>query len=108
MTQPSLRKRLEIWGRHQLATLVDLLLFQYPRSPLVDDELRRVLVVRFDRRVGNLLLLTPMLAALKRRLPDCDIDMVVHADMARVVHAHPALARIFPFRKWALLSSCVL
>lgn len=43
-------------------------------------EIRRVLVCRPNHRLGNLLLLTPLLKELQRDLPDADIDIVLAGD----------------------------
>ncbi len=54
-------------------------------SPAVDPaSLRRVLVVRTDDRVGNVLLTTPLLRALREGLPHARIDFLL-ADRRRVL-----------------------
>jgi heptosyltransferase III len=85
-------KRLEILGKHLLALLAGLLLFRPGRRRRAPERLagaRRVLLVRIDNRVGEALLTTPLLRALKA-LPDAPIvEVLVHPKVARVLRGHP-------------------
>lgn len=57
---------------------------------------RRILVIRIDERVGNVLLTTPILRALARALPEARVDVLVAASKARLVEG---LARVIPFER---------
>lgn len=46
------------------------------RAPL-DGDTRRILVVRVNKRLGNILFLTPMLHALNKGLPEAQIDVLI-------------------------------
>jgi ADP-heptose:LPS heptosyltransferase len=72
------------------------------RPPL--DRIRRVLVVRTDDRVGNVLLTVPLVRALQAALPAAQIDLLVAARQARVVEGLPNLPIVrFDKRKpWRL------
>ena len=104
MARHSPLKKFERWGRRVLARCVDFILRQGPQDPLCGGTPTKILVLRFDKRVGNLLLLSPMLATLERLFPEATLDMVVHADMERVLRANPHLDSIYCLRKWTLLS----
>jgi len=73
------------------------------RLPLNDrqprlDEIRRLLVVRTDDRVGNALLTIPLVRALQRALPAAQIDLLLAKNQARVAEGLPDLS-IFKFDK---------
>jgi heptosyltransferase III len=78
------------------------------------DEIRRVLVVRPNFRMGNLLLLTPGLAALRRRLPRARIDVLSGGRYLGLLAGNPdvdGLIRVdrntFTPRALRRLSSCL-
>jgi heptosyltransferase III len=62
------------------------------------DELRRVLVVRTDDRLGNALLTVPLALALRDALPGARIDLLLAGRRAPVADGLPGL-RIVPFEK---------
>ena len=62
--------------------------------------LRRVLVTKL-RHHGDVLLASPVLTALKRVAPLCEIDALVYADTAPMLAGHPALAQLQTIdRQW--------
>ena len=80
-----------------LARLVALLFpLRGGRPP--PNELRRVLVVRPDDRVGNALLTVPLALALRDALPGARIDLLLARRRARVAEGLPGL-RVIPFEK---------
>ena len=62
------------------------------------DEIRRLLVVRTDDRVGNALLTIPLVRALQRALPAAQIDLLLAKNQARVAEGLPNL-KILKFDK---------
>src|SRR6185295_19276290 len=60
-------------------------------------QLRRVLLVRIDDRVGEALLLTPLFSALKRRAPPVEVHVLLHAKIARVLEGHPEVDRLIRY-----------
>ena len=74
-----LGKSLETGGKNFLrASLVRLLPRPRPRAGAADPEsVRRVLVVRHDARLGNLLLLTPSLRLIKAAFPKARVDVLL-------------------------------
>ncbi|HEX9582347.1 MAG TPA: glycosyltransferase family 9 protein [Gemmatimonadales bacterium] len=50
----------------------------------------RILVVRFGA-LGDVVLVTPLLRALRRRLPDAHVTMVTRREFAEVVERHPGV-----------------
>jgi heptosyltransferase-3 len=55
--------------------------------------LRRVLVIKL-RHHGDVLLAAPVISALKRAAPQCEVDALVYADTAPMLQGHPALTRL--------------
>ncbi len=93
-------KRLEGWAKRALALLAAALFFRptrRSRAPSALAAAASVLLVRVDDRVGEALLLTPLLGALKARLPGLRLEALVHARCVRVLEGHPALDGL-----WAL------
>src|SRR6187549_80712 len=54
----------------------------------------RILVVRQDRRLGNLVLLTALLAGLRARAPRAEITVLAPSAFAPVLIPHPAVDRV--------------
>jgi heptosyltransferase III len=100
-----LLKRLEGWAKRALALLASVLFFRPWRASRVPARLanvRRVLLVRIDDRVGEALLLTPLLSALKAWRPEVRVDALVHARTQRVLEGHPLLDGLLPLDRRAL------
>jgi len=67
------------------------------------SRIRRVLVTKL-RHHGDVLLASPVLGALKRRLPDAEIDALVYHDTRDMLSEHPALGQLHLVRKGGALS----
>jgi ADP-heptose:LPS heptosyltransferase len=72
------------------------------------EPVRKVLVIRIDERVGNVLLTTPLLVELSRALPAARVDVLVARSKMALVQG---LVRVIPFerkdffkRPWAFLA----
>jgi ADP-heptose:LPS heptosyltransferase len=74
-----------------------------PEVPAPPGRIRRILVVRPDERIGNLILLTPMLDALHRAWPGAIIDLIVGGAMATLFAGDPRVGRIHVFDKRRLV-----
>ncbi|MGI5865170.1 MAG: glycosyltransferase family 9 protein, partial [Myxococcales bacterium] len=74
-------------GRAALLWLVRLLFRPAPEPPAPIDvsRIRKLLVVRTDTRVGNVLLTTPLVRALRRGRPGARVDFLVAAGKERLV-----------------------
>lgn len=93
----SLIKKLELNGRRLLLWLCDRLLSVSRGKSM--ERLDRIAVVRLDPRVGNLILLTPLLSSLKLRFPDVALDVIVHHKSAILLDEHPAIDGLIEFNK---------
>jgi heptosyltransferase III len=54
----------------------------------------RVLVCRLNRRLGNLVLLTPLLRSLARSLPQCRIDLLISGPHAELFRSMPGIEHV--------------
>ncbi|MEW5848683.1 MAG: glycosyltransferase family 9 protein [Myxococcota bacterium] len=84
--------------RKQLTASVISAILPAPRP--VELQLGRPLRVgylRIDRRVGEVLLQTPIFHAHKRARPDDTVSAIVHPRMARVLRGQPHIDEVVPF-----------
>ena len=84
----------ELWAKALVGKLAATLLWR-PKRRLWAHKLppvRRLLLVRVDNRVGEALLVTPLLEALA---PHAQVDLLLHAKTARVLEGHPLVSRVF-------------
>ncbi|WP_423822589.1 glycosyltransferase family 9 protein [Salinisphaera sp. SPP-AMP-43] len=65
------------------------------RRPLAADT-RRILVVRLNKRLGNILFLTPMLRSLAATLPEARIDVVIQSQaQQKLLQTLPGVDRVW-------------
>ena len=67
----------------------------FPKSK-VSMAVKSILVVRF-RQMGDAVLATPMLNALRRYYPEAQIDFVLNERIAQLFEGHPSISRIITF-----------
>lgn len=94
-------KRLEKFGKFCIRALLKRVLIP-GRIPVEDirvDSIMRILVVRQDSRLGNLVLMTPLLSALKAALPEAELDVVISEGFEEIIAGNPSVDRMFVFRK---------
>ncbi len=65
-------------------------------SPVRKEQVSRILLIRIDERVGNVLLTTPLIRALARHFPSAELEVLVSAPKMPLIGD---LARAIPFRK---------
>ena len=97
----SLIKKLEMVGRKFLLWLCAKLLSLTSNEPIT--RLDRIAVIRLDPRVGNLILLTPLLSSLKLRFPQAALDVLVNQRSAVLLEEHPAIDNVLHFDKKTFL-----
>lgn len=113
-------KALELWGRKLLFAVFGLVFGVRPKplpKPWVDGSAtapeaggpdsrpKSIVVVRLDERLGNVVLMTPVLLALKRRYPEARIDVVVAHRAVPVLEGHSAVHALLPFHKRQLIGA---
>ncbi len=98
-----LHKRLERAGRRLLVALLSLPL-KVRRRPVVLSDTPRILVVRIDERLGNLLMTLPLIDSLRARFPRAKIELLANVANASLLAGYAAVDRFLPFDKRALLA----
>ncbi len=51
-------------------------------EPIVNSEMKRILICRPNKRLGNLLLITPLIQEIANTFPNCKIDLFVTGNLA--------------------------
>ena len=74
----------------------------FPTNPNPDnipsDEIKKILVVRINYRIGNILFTTPLLNALQKQFPNAKIDMMVGAPFtASLIEGMPQIDKVYSF-----------
>jgi ADP-heptose:LPS heptosyltransferase len=97
--------RLERAGRDLLIRLITRVL--PPRKGAdagpSDASPRRVLLVRHDDRIGNLVLLTPLLQAIREVWPDTETGVLIGPRFREVLQAEPTIDRLWILEKRRIL-----
>lgn len=96
------RQRLERAGRRQVLRMAAALLAVRPR-PVTLPAAPRILVIRCDARLGNVLMLTPLLDSLRRRFPSGTLHVLATPQACPFLQHHPAVDRVLVYRKRAIL-----
>jgi len=67
-----------------------------PRRAPLDADTRRILVVRLNKRLGNILFLTPMLRTLAATFPTATIDVLIRDQrQRRLLESLPGIGRVW-------------
>lgn len=91
----NIRKRLGKFS-HRLLTMIYAK--KQNRDALVPGHIKKVLIVRINYRIGNILFTTPILNALENQLPHAGIDMIVGAPFtAPLIEGMPQIDRVYSF-----------
>jgi ADP-heptose:LPS heptosyltransferase len=98
-------KAVERNGKRLLMAIMGPLLGTRPVSQgwVHRRRLRRILVVRQDERLGNVLLITPLLEGLRRVLPKARISVLVSRRFAPVLQGNGDIDQLLTFDKRQLL-----
>lgn len=96
------RQSLERFGRKWLISTLSHLLQVRKKAVCIPYQAPKILVIRLDRRLGNVLLSTPVLSSLRARFPTATVDILVDARGQNVLQTHPAVNTVWAYRKAAL------
>ncbi len=79
----------------------------FKRDELSSEKIRsvkpeRILVIRQDKRIGNLLFITPIIAKLRQLFPNSQLDVVTCSRYKEIMESNPKVNHIknFPHEKW--------
>lgn len=90
---------MKAFGRWLLELLVRLVYWPGKALPIDARQVKRVLVVRPDPRVGNVLLTVPLVRALKAAMPQARVDLLIAAGKEPLVEGLPFVDGLLPFAK---------
>jgi len=96
-----LAKRIERSGKRGLRSILKKVL-RIPPLALEDFDgksVSKILVVRQDSRLGNIILMTPLLSGLAAAFPGARVDVLVSEGFEDVLENHEAVGRVVAFRK---------
>ncbi len=98
-------KRLERRGKHWLSKWLLARYRAVVPVPTLPRSMQRIGVFRLDQRIGNGILLLPLLATIRHYCPQADIHVLVHAPVADLLEqtAPELKLRIWPYRQAQLL-----
>lgn len=99
-------KRLERTGRKALRAALRLGLPRPAAPPSIDTAwVKKVLVIRQENRLGNLVMLTPMISAVRLAFPKADVHVLTSDVFPDVFTAHPAIAKVIAAPKKAFIGN---
>ncbi len=96
----SVLKRLERIAKATLALIAVAVLWRPARRSRAKRDIgkaSRVLLVRIDDRMGEVLLVTPLLGIVRRALPGARVDALIHSKAARILSGHPDVDQVLSF-----------
>lgn len=82
--------------RRGFARVAAAILGWFSRPPALTQSPERILVLRIDERVGNVLLTTPLITALREAFPRAELDLLAAASKVSLVRG---LVSTIPFEK---------
>lgn len=94
-------KCIERFGKRGIRKILKRCLKPIPVKPeeFDHDSIGRILVVRQDSRLGNLVLMTPLIRGLKEVFPAARIDVLISEGFEEVLEHNPDIDRTVVFRK---------
>jgi heptosyltransferase-3 len=102
-------KGLERLAKYALALAAAALLWRPGRRARALERIahaRKILLVRVDDRVGEALLMTPLLATLRQWSPPPEVHVLLHQRAVRVLEGHPDADRVIGLdRRWLALGA---
>jgi heptosyltransferase-3 len=102
-------KGLERLAKYALALAATVLLWRPWRRARAAERIanaRKILLVRVDDRVGEALLMTPLLTTLRQWTPPPEVHALLHERAVRVLDGHPDVDRVLGLqRAWLVLGA---
>ncbi len=99
-------KKMELSGKRLLNRILRLLFHTEPPTPDAIKNIRKILVFRLDQRLGNGILLLPLLKSIQRTRPDLEVHLFLHYPVAGLIERFaPHLAsRFWKYNQQQLLN----
>ncbi len=78
-------------------TLGKLLTPKQEKEKLDPSRIKKILLIRINYRIGNIIFMTPLIRALEQKLPHAEIDMLVGAPFTRpIIEKMPNIHEVYP------------
>jgi len=99
-------KIVESVGKEILDFCGILLFRRREKRTLNIDQLRKILVLRLDQRIGNGIMLLPLLKAIRQRLPQIELHLLLHQPVSNIFEKFTAglIDTIYPYQQKELLT----
>ena len=99
----------KIFEKFSKRTIIFFLRLFFPqnsqtRIPADYNSFKRVLIFRLDNRLGNSILILSLVQAIKRQVPQVQIDVMMTARFLEIYQQHPAIHELIPYDQNYLLS----
>jgi len=110
-------KRIEWYGKRCITNVIKSLIKpeSVTKEDLTSESISRILVVRQDSRIGNLVLMSPLLAALKKAFSHAELNVIISKGFEDILAENPNVdtirlydkksARIMPWKYPLLIRS---
>lgn len=82
-------------------------LFHFRKKRILTiDQLRKILVLRLDQRIGNGIMLLPLLKAIRQRLPQIELHLLLHQPVSDIFEKFSAgiIDTFYPYQQEKLLT----
>ncbi|MFC1490440.1 glycosyltransferase family 9 protein [Candidatus Latescibacterota bacterium] len=94
-------KRVERFGKQCIRSVLGSFLKPVPleNKDIQPETINRILVVRQDSRLGNLVLMSPLLSAIKAAMPHAELDVLISEGFEEVLTGNPNVDNVILFEK---------
>ncbi len=98
-TKMSIGKSAERFGKKILAFILKIIIRSEEISPekIIPAEVKRILIVHQDRRIGNFILSTPLIEATKNIFSNASIDILAAKNLTILCDDNPCLNSVYVF-----------
>ena len=102
-----LLKKLEKLLKNFLLFLIKIFLPGKNQKKMSMDwrKFKRILIFRFDNRLGNSILILPLIQSIKNSLPAAKVDVLMTSAFVSIFHNHPGVNEIIPYDQSRLLKN---
>ncbi len=85
--------------------VVNLSSQRYKDEPIEPESIKRILLIRINYRIGNIVFMTPLIRALEQKLPNAKVDMLVGASFtAPMMQEMPNIQNVYTLPRKMLKS----
>ncbi len=103
----TITKKIETGGKKILKWILRIVLPSPQTSIPPVESFNKILVLRLDQRIGNGLMLLPLLQAIRNRLPDSELHLLMHYPVAETIRMYSKnlIDQFWPYHQKKLLNN---